>query len=507
LPAHHISTAREEALTGDPRETLPLTETVGSRHFNRRQVVLIVLCVGQMMVIIDNTVVNVALPAIQHDLHFSSAGLSWVVDAYLITFGGFLLLAGRLGDLLGRKRVLLAGLVLFTAASLMCGVSSSAGLLVTGRFIQGIGAAAVSATCLGLIATLFPTPTERGRATATYSFVAISGGSIGLLLGGVVVEAVSWHWIFFINLPIGIGAFVASSILVEDHVGLGIREGADVTGAILITLAPMLAVYGLVTVEQHGWSSAITICSLAGALVSTVLFIALEARLRHPLIRLSIFRKHNLAVADLIRGLFGVGVFGIFYLGVLYFQEVRGYSAVVTGLAYLPFTLTSSSITLFVTARLMHRIGAKKTMLTGLFFFTVGLVVWTQIPAGGSYAIMILPALLVGGLGGGLTSAPNITLGMTDVSPDDAGLASGLVSVALQMGGAIGVAVLATLSTTKAQTLIAAGVPHHIALTAGFRLAYVVTAGCMMVAFGLALAIRTGSGQPSDQASPAAVSD
>ena len=211
----------------------------------------------------------------------------------------------------------------------------------------------------------------------------------------------------------------------------------------------------------------------------------------------------------MIRGLFGVGVFGIFFLGVLYFQEVRGYSAVVTGLAYLPFTLTSSSTALFVTARLMHRIGAKRTMLVGLTFFTIGLVVWTQVPARGSYLGMILPALLVGGLGGGLTSAPNITIGMTDVDTDDAGLASGLVSVALQMGGAIGIAVLATLSTTKAQTLMAKGVPTHVALTAGFRLAYVVTAGCMIVALALALAlaIRSGRGRPLDREGSMATAD
>jgi EmrB/QacA subfamily drug resistance transporter len=478
---------------GGERHGSPLNPRAPLRQA-RRQAILVVLCVGQMMVIIDNTVVNVALPAIQNELHFSSAGLSWVVDAYLITFGGFLLLAGRLGDLLGRKKVLLGGLVLFTTASLLCGVSASPGLLVAGRLIQGVGAAAVSATCLGLIATLFPSPDERGRAMSTYSFVAISGGSIGLLLGGIVVEAFSWHWIFFINLPIGIGAFVACWVLVEEHTGLGLREGADVLGALLITMAPMLAVYGLVTVDQHGWSSAITICSLAGSVLLTIVFVFLQSRLRHPLIRLELFRNRNLALADIVRGLFGVGVFGIFYLGVLYFQEVRGYSAVVTGLAYLPFTLTSSCTALFITARLMVRIGPRATMLAGLTFFTIGLLVWTQIPAGGGYPSMILPALLIGGLGGGLTSAPNITIGMTDVEPHDAGLASGLVSVSLQMGGAIGVAVLATLSTTRAITLKANGVADHVALTAGFRLAYLVTAGCMVVAFGLTLAIRPSRG-------------
>ena len=226
-----------------------------------------VLCVGSMMVVIDNTVVNVALPTIQRDLAFNSAGLAWVVDAYLITFGGFLLLGGRMGDLLGRKRVLLAGLVLFTAASLLCGLSSSQGELVAGRFVQGVGAAVISSTSLGLIATLFPDPRERVRAMAVYAFVIVSGGSIGLLLGGAVVEALNWHWIFFINLPVGIVALVGSWAWVEDHVGLGVRQGADVGGALLITLAPMLAVYGLVTVDQHGWTSAATIGTLGGAAV------------------------------------------------------------------------------------------------------------------------------------------------------------------------------------------------------------------------------------------------
>jgi len=457
----------------------------------RRRLVLMVLCVGSMMVVIDNTVVNVALPTIQRDLAFSSAGLAWVVDAYLITFGGFLLLGGRMGDLLGRKRVLLAGLVLFTAASLLCGLSSSQGELVAGRFVQGVGAAVISSTSLGLIAALFPDPRERVRAMAVYAFVIVSGGSIGLLIGGAVVEALNWHWIFFINLPVGIVALMGSWAWVEDHVGLGVRRGADVGGALLITLAPMLAVYGLVTVDQHGWTSAATLSTLGGAVVLVVAFAALESRLRTPLVRLGIFRNRNLVVSDLVRGLFGVATFGLLFLGVLYFEKVRGYSPVTTGLAYLPMTLVSSIISLTVTARLMGRIGARATLALGLALFGVGLAMWARVPVHGSYAGYVLPALAIGGVGGGFISAPNITLGMSGVRPDDTGLASGLISVALQMGAAIGVATLATLSITRTDHLLATGVGAHEALTSGYRLGFVVATGSVVVALALTALLRS----------------
>jgi EmrB/QacA subfamily drug resistance transporter len=457
----------------------------------RRRLVLMVLCVGSMMVVIDNTVVNVALPTIQRDLAFSSAGLAWVVDAYLITFGGFLLLGGRMGDLLGRKRVLLAGLVLFTAASLLCGLSSSQGELVAGRFVQGVGAAVISSTSLGLIAALFPDPRERVRAMAVYAFVIVSGGSIGLLIGGAVVEALNWHWIFFINLPVGIVALMGSWAWVEDHVGLGVRRGADVGGALLITLAPMLAVYGLVTVDQHGWTSAATLSTLGGAVVLVVAFAALESRLRTPLVRLGIFRNRNLVVSDLVRGLFGVATFGLLFLGVLYFEKVRGYSPVTTGLAYLPMTLVSSIISLTVTARLMGRIGARATLALGLALFGVGLAMWARVPVHGSYAGYVLPALAIGGVGGGFISAPNITLGMSGVRPDDTGLASGLISVALQMGAAIGVATLATLSITRTDHLLTTGVGAREALTSGYRLGFVVATGSVVVALALTALLRS----------------
>ena len=472
----------------------------------RRRLVLVVLCVGQMMVIIDNTVVNVALPSVQRDLAFNSAGLAWVVDAYLITFGGFLLLGGRMGDLLGRRRVLLGGLVLFTAASLLCGLSSSQGELVAGRFVQGVGAAIISSNSLGLIATLYPDARERVRAMAVYAFVAVTGGSIGLLLGGAVVEALNWHWIFFINLPVGVVALSASWAWVEDHVGLGIRRGADVGGALLITAAPMLAVYGLVTVDQHGWTSAITLSTLGGAVILVLGFVLLESRLRTPLIRLAIFRNRNLAVSDLVRGLFGVGTFGLFFLGVLYFQKVRGYSPVTTGLAYLPMTLVSSALSLFVTARVMGRIGAKATLTFGLTLFAVGLALWTRVPVHASYVGYVLPALTIGGVGAGFISAPNITLGMSGVRPEDTGLASGLINVALQMGAAIGVATLATLSTTRTQHLLTTGAGVHEALTGGYRLGFVVATACVVVGLALTTLLRSEKKQAvTGQSSGAAI--
>jgi EmrB/QacA subfamily drug resistance transporter len=447
-----------------------------------------------MMVIIDNTVVNVALPTIQRDLGFNPAGLAWVVDAYLITFGGFLLLGGRMGDLLGRKRVLLTGLALFTAASLLCGLSSSQGELVAGRFVQGVGAAVVSATSLGLIVTLYPEPRERVKAMAVYAFVAVSGGSIGLLVGGSVVEALNWHWIFFINLPVGVVALLASWAWVDDHIGLGLRQGADVGGALLITLAPMLAVYGLVTVDQHGWTASTTLGSLGGAAILAAGFVVLESRLRTPLIRLGLLRNRNLAISDLIRGLFGVGTFGLFFLGVLYFQKVRGYSPVATGLAYLPMTLVSSTLSLFVTARLMGRIGAKATLALGLALFATGLAIFTQVPVHGSYVAHVLPGLAIGGLGGGLISAPNITLGLSGVQAADTGLASGLISVALQLGAAIGVAVLATLSSTRTNHLSSAGVGVRQALTNGYRLGFIVATACVVAALGLTTLLREQGG-------------
>jgi MFS family permease len=349
----------------------------------------------------------------------------------------------------------------------------------------------ISSTSLGLIATLFPDPRERVRAMAIYAFVIVSGGSIGLLLGGAVVEALNWHWIFFINLPVGIVALVGSWAWVEDHVGLGIRQGADVGGALLITLVPMLAVYGLVTVDQHGWTSVATLSTLGGAVVLLLAFVALESRLHTPLIRLGIFRNRNLAVADLVRGLFGVGTFGLFFLGVLYFQKVRGYSPVTTGLAYLPMTLVSSTISLSVTARLMGRIGARATLALGLALFAAGLAMWTRVPVYGSYAGYVLPALAIGGLGGGLISAPNITLGMAGIRPDDTGLASGLINVALQLGAAIGVATLATLSTTRTDHLLTTGVGAHEALTSGYRLGFVVATACVVAALALTALLRS----------------
>ena len=336
--SEHAASATDPA---DAARAEPVGETPAS--IRRRRAVLIVLCGGQMMITIDNTVVNVALPVIQRDLGFSQASLAWVVNAYLLAFGGFLLLAGRLGDLVGRKRVFLVGLALFTGSSLACGLANDKSMLIGARFAQGLGAALDAAMILGILVSLFPEPRARARVMALYAFVTISGGSIGLLLGGVVTQAFSWHWIFFINVPIGVAALVFGAFVIETDVGLGLGQSVDILGALLITGAPMLAVYGFVQASTDGWGSATTLGCLAGSLACILAFVALEGHIAHPLVPLHVFRYRNLARGNVVRGLVGIGTYGLFFLGVLYFQQVAGYSAVRTGLAYVPFTVSSSA--------------------------------------------------------------------------------------------------------------------------------------------------------------------
>jgi EmrB/QacA subfamily drug resistance transporter len=447
-----------------------------------RWIALYVLCVGMLMIVLDATIVNVALPSIQEDLGFSQSSLAWVVNAYLISFGGLLLLSGRLGDLLGRRSVFLAGLALFTTASLVCGLSQSEGMLVAARFVQGIGGALASAVILGMIVTMFPEPREQARAIGVYSFVASAGASIGLLLGGVLTQSISWHWIFFVNIPIGVGTAIFAWRLVEKDKGLGLSEGADVAGAVLVTSALMLGVYTIVKAADYGWGDAHTLGFGALSLLLLAGFVRREATAGTPLMPLRIFRFRNVTGANLVQILTVSGLFGMFFLGVLYLQRVLGYDAIETGVAFLPVSLSIGVLSLGFSARLNMRFGAKATLIPGLVLIIAGLALFSRAPVDGSYAVDVLPTMFLLGIGAGLAFPSLMTLGMSGATQSDSGLASGLVNTSLQVGGALGLAVLATLSASRTDTLLGDGEDRLSALTGGYHLAFVIAAGLVTLA-------------------------
>ncbi len=462
-----------------------------------RWVALCVLCAGMLMIVLDVTVVNVALPRIQDELGFSTSDLAWVVNAYLIAFGGLLLLAGRLGDLVGHRKIFLAGVALFTVASLLCGVAQSQGLLVAARFVQGIGGAMTSAVILGMIVTMFPQPREQARAIGVFAFVASGGGSIGLLAGGVLTQSINWHWIFFINLPIGIAtAILARRWVPRDH-GLGVAAETDVPGAVLITSALMLGVYTIVKpAAETGWGSTRTLLLATGSLVILAAFVTREATARHPLIPLRMFRSRNVTGANVIQILSVAGMFGMFFLGALYLQRVLHYDALQTGLAFLPATLAMGTLSVRYTERLVTRFGARTMQFPGLAIMAAGLLLFTQAPVSGGYILHVLPAMILIGTGAGLSLPALMTIAMSGATPSEAGLLSGLVNTAAQVGGALGLAVLATLSTTRTADLIKSGRPTQEALTSGYHLAFWVAAGLVLAAIGVAVAVV----QPEDMA-------
>ena len=464
-----------------------------------RWIALVVLCVGMLMIVLDATVVNVALPSIQNDLGFSQSSLAWVVNAYLIAFGGLLLLAGRLGDLISRRGVFLTGLGVFTLASLACGIAQSQEVLVAARFVQGVGGALTSAVILGMIVTMFPEPREQAKAIGVYSFVASAGGSVGLLAGGVLTQGINWHWIFFVNIPIGIATAALALRLLDKDKGIGFGRGADVLGAVLITGALMLLVYTIVEpAADLGWGATRTLALGAAALALLVGFIVREATARNPLMPLRIFRSRNVTGANLIQALFVAGMFGLFFLGALYLQRVLGYDALETGLAFLPVTLVIGTLSLRYSERLIMRFGARGTLLPGLVLIAAGLALFTQVPVDGSYLTDVLPTMLLLGSGAGLAFPALMTLAMSGATPSDAGLASGLVNTTLQVGGALGLAVLATLSTTRSDALLEQGESTAAALTEGYQLAFVIGAGLVVAAIAVALTVL----QPTQEAVP-----
>jgi EmrB/QacA subfamily drug resistance transporter len=468
----------------------------------QRWIALIVLCVGMLMIVLDATIVNVALPSIQGDLGFSQSSLAWVVNAYLITFGGLLLLAGRLGDLVGRKSVFMVGLAIFTGASLLCGLAQSQGVLVAARFLQGAGGAATSAVILGMIVTMFPEPREQARAIGVYSFVASAGGSIGLLAGGAITQAINWHWIFFVNLPIGLATALLAARLVERDTGIGFTRGADISGAALVTSALMLAVYTIVKATDYGWGSAHTLGFGGVALTLLAGFVVREATARNPLVPLRIFRSRNLSGANVIQALMVAGMFGMFFLGALYLQRVLGYDALEIGLAYLPVTVVIGTLSLGFSARLNMRFGARATLIPGLALIAAGLALFAIVPVDASYVANLLPAMVLLGTGAGLSFPSLMTLAMSGATRSDSGLASGLVNTSLQVGGALGLAVLATLSTTRTSSLLASGHSSASALTSGYHLAFVIGAALAIAAIGVAATFLRPAAAPEQEAEP-----
>ncbi|TML18300.1 MAG: DHA2 family efflux MFS transporter permease subunit [Actinobacteria bacterium] len=434
---------------------------------------LIVLCLGSLMIVLDTTIVNVALPSIRADLGFSETSLAWVVNAYLLTFGGFLLLGGRLGDLFGHRRLFLFGISLFTLSSLVCGVSTTQGMLVAARAVQGLGGAVASAVSLSLMMTLFTEPAERAKAMGVFGFVAAGGGSIGVLLGGILTDTINWHWIFLVNLPIGVAVILLSLRLLPTAVGYAATRRLDVAGAVTVTAALMLAVYAIVNGNQAGWKSGQTLGLLGGAIALLATFLTIESRVDSPLMPLGLFRLRNVATANVVGVLWAAAMFAWFFLSALYLQLVLGYSPLKVGLSFLPANLIMGTFSLGLSAKLVLRFGLRKPLGTGLLLAAAGLVLFARAPVGGSFLVDVLPSMILLGFGAGMAFNPVLLAAMSDVAPEESGLASGIVNTAFMMGGALGLAVLASLAAHRSASLSASGAGTLSALTGGYHLAFV----------------------------------
>jgi EmrB/QacA subfamily drug resistance transporter len=450
---------------------------------------LVVVCLAQLMIVLDTTIVNVALPAIQRDLHFNQGNLTWVINAFLITFGSFLLLAGRLGDLLGRKRVFLTGVVLFTAASALCGLAPTQGLLIGARFLQGVGAALQGSVILAIIVTEFTEPGERARAMSAYVFTAVSGGSLGLLAGGALTAALSWHWIFFVNLPIGLATLALGRALIPADRGRGLGHGVDWLGSVLVTVSLMTAVYAIVGATSHGWGSSQVLGFGALAVALMGAFLTLEARTPNPIMPLRILRLRGLIGSSAVRGFLVTGMYSTFFLGTLYLEHVLGYDALHTGMAFLPWTVTVGILSLGVTARMVARFGAMRVLVTGMGAVILGLGLLSTVGLHTSFFPTIFFAYFVIGLGIGSAFMPLLTIAMADVPAADAGLGSGIVNVSQQVAGALGLAVLGTIATNHSKALEAQGHAVASSLVSGYHLAFDVGAGSILVGILTALVV------------------
>jgi EmrB/QacA subfamily drug resistance transporter len=441
-----------------------------------RWLALLVLCLGDLMIVLDVTIVGVALPSIREDLGFSEESLAWVVNAYLITFGGFLLLGGRFGDLFGHRRLFLLGIGLFTIASAVCGFATSQEMLVAARAVQGIGAAVVSAVALSLTMTLFTEPAERAKAMGVFGFVASGGGSIGVLLGGVLTDVLNWHWIFLVNVPVGIAVVVLSLMLIPAERVATAAQKLDIAGAVTVTASLMLAVYAIVNGNEVGWTTARTLGLLAAAGALLVAFLVIESRVASPLVPLRLFRRRNIAVSNVVGVLWAGAMFAWFFLSALYLQLVLGYSPMEVGLAFLPGNLVMMIFSISLSAKIVMRYGIRRPLAAGLGLAAAGLLLFARAPVDGNFVVDVLPAMLLLGIGAGIAFNPVLLAAMSDVEPTEAGLASGVVNTSFMMGGALGLAVLASLAASRTDTLLAAGESEVAALTGGYHVAFFVGA-------------------------------
>ena len=442
---------------------------------SRRWISLYVLCLATLMIVLDMTIVNVALPSIKDDLGFSETSLAWVVNAYLLTYGGCLLLGGRLGDLLGHRRLFLIGIVLFTLASLACGVATAKGFLVAARAVQGIGGAVASAVSLSLMMMLFVEPAERAKAMGIFGFVAAGGGSIGVVLGGVLTDFLNWHWIFLVNVPIGALVVFLSLRLLPGMPGTARGERIDLAGAVTVTGALILAIYAIVNGNQAGWTSAQTLGLLGGSAVLLGAFLWIESHVRSPLVPLRLFRIRNFSVANIVGVLWAAAMFAWFFLAALYMQFVLGYSPLQIGLAFLPSSLIMAVFSIGLSAKLVMRFGISRPLATGLGFAALGLGLFIRLPVDGSFVVDVLPSMILLGFGAGMAFNPVLLAAMNDVDQTEAGLASGIVNTAFMMGGALGLAVLASVAASRTATLEATE-SHLEALTGGYHVAFLVGA-------------------------------
>jgi EmrB/QacA subfamily drug resistance transporter len=463
-----------------------------------RWLALYVLCLGSLMIVLDTTIVNVALPSIRADLGFSPTSLAWVVNAYLLTFGGFLLLGGRLGDLFGHRRLFLSGITLFTVASLACGLANSQGLLVGARAVQGLGGAVASAVSLSLMMNLFTEPAERAKAMGVFGFVAAGGGTMGVLLGGVLTNSLDWHWIFLVNLPIGVLVYALSLRLLPAAHGAALGGRLDVAGAVTVTASLMLAVYAIVNGNQEGWSSSQTLGLLAAAAALLALFLAIEARVRAPLVPLSLFRLRNVATANVVGVLWAAAMFAWFFLSALYLQLVLGYSSLEVGLAFLPASLIMGVFSLGLSAKLVMRFGIRRPLATGLVLAATGLLLFVRAPVDGSFVVDVLPSMILLGFGAGMAFNPVLLAAMSDVEPSESGLASGVVNTSFMMGGALGLAILASAADARTDTLLDSGDGRLAALAGGYHAAFLLGAVFAVAAAALgAVLLRAGVQAPA----------